>query len=142
MPFLIPLAALGAVGACGYLLFKEDGAIDKVTNDFAENLLQSGQATLQDFASEVGGLTLSFITGLGNAIVVGLDNAYDSIREKLGLNTENVVAGVTMAGLSIFTVIYLIGAARRGTMALEQVCIYSCFFSYGSAIGFKCYIGT
>ena len=47
------------------------------------------------------------------------DNAYDSIREKLGLNTENVVAGVTMAGLSIFTVIYLIGAARRGTMALE-----------------------
>ena len=43
----------------------------------------------------------------------------DTIREKLGLNTENVVAGVTMAGLSIFTVIYLIGAARRGTMALE-----------------------
>tara|TARA_R100001163_G_C5038934_1_gene177501 strand:+ start:684 stop:1043 length:360 start_codon:yes stop_codon:yes gene_type:complete len=119
MPFLVPLAVLGAAGAGGYLLFKEDGAIDKVTDDFAENLLQSGQATLQDFASEVGGLTLSFITGLGNAVVTGLDNAYDSIREKLGLNTENVVAGVTMAGLSIFTVIYLIGAARRGTMALE-----------------------
>lgn len=70
----------------------------------------------------VGGLSnisLAFIEGLGGAVVKGVDNAYDFIREKLGLNTENVVAAVTMAGLSIFTVIYLIGAARRGTMALE-----------------------
>jgi len=117
MPFLIPLAVFGA--GAGYLLFKEDGVIDKVSDDFAQDLLTKGEATLQNIASQVGGLTLSFITGLGNAIVVGVDNAYDSIREKLGLNTENVVAGVTMAGLSIFTVIYLIGAARRGTMALE-----------------------
>tara|TARA_R100000329_G_C7602085_1_gene213534 strand:- start:455 stop:829 length:375 start_codon:yes stop_codon:yes gene_type:complete len=121
--FLIPLAALGvgavATAAGGYLLFKEDGTVETVTDEIARDLVTKGEAALQSLTSQVGGLTLSFINGLGSAVVTGLDNAYDAIKEKLGLNTENVVAAITMGGLTVFTVVYLYGAAKRGTMALE-----------------------
>ena len=63
-------------------------------------------------ASAIGGISLAFIEGLGGAVVKGLDNAYDTIREKLRGNEANVIAGMNIAFLGIITVTFLFNSAR------------------------------
>ena len=45
--------------------------------------------------------------GLGGAIIDGLDNAYDDVRNKLRGREPDVIAGIVVAALSIGTVVFL-----------------------------------
>jgi len=80
----------------------DKGAQDEI-EDFEKSVLEAGGTILEGVSSEV----LDIIRGLGGAIIDGLDNAYDDVRNKLRGREPDVIAGIVVAALSIGTVVFL-----------------------------------
>lgn len=78
-------------------------AIEKVKEEVSE---------LPSVVGEIGSLSLRFVEGFGAAFVKGLDGAYDAVRDKLRGKEPDVIAGFTVAAISILTVVYLYQSAK------------------------------
>ena len=78
-------------------------AIDKVKDEVAD---------LPSAIGEIGSLSLRFVEGFGAAFVKGLDGAYDAVRDKLRGKEPDVIAGFTVAAISILTMVYLYQSAK------------------------------
>ena len=78
-------------------------AIEKVKEEVSE---------LPSVVGEIGRLSLRFIEGFGAAFVKGLDGAYDAVRDKLRGKEPDVIAGFTVAAISILTMVYLYQSAK------------------------------
>ncbi len=62
---------------------------------------------------EIGDLSLNFVRGLGAALVDGVDGAYDAVRGKLSGREPDVIAGITVAAITILTVVFLYNGAKN-----------------------------
>ena len=60
-----------------------------------------------EIVEEVGDAALMFVEGFGGAVVNGLDNTYDYIRDRMRGREPDVVAGIVIAALSVGTVLFL-----------------------------------
>ena len=118
----IPLAVYAGVTVAGAVYYKvkyPDGILVDVTEDAAQKLIDEGVPILEDVAASIGSISLAFVEGLGSAVVKGVDNAYDSIREKFIKGKEpDIVAGFTIAVLSILTGVYIYHSVKNAKDAL------------------------
>ena len=78
-------------------------AIEKVKEEVSD---------LPGLVGEIGSLSLRFVEGFGAAFVKGLDGAYDAVRAKLSGKEPDVIAGFTVAAVSILTTVYLYQSAK------------------------------
>lgn len=78
-------------------------AIEKVKEEVSD---------LPGLVGEIGSLSLRFVEGFGAAFVKGLDGAYDAVRDKLRGKEPDVIAGFTVAAISILTMVYLYQSAK------------------------------
>jgi hypothetical protein len=78
-------------------------AIEKVKEEVSD---------LPGLVGEIGSLSLRFVEGFGAAFVKGLDGAYDAVRAKLSGKEPDVIAGFTVAAVSILTMVYLYQSAK------------------------------
>ena len=82
---------------------------------FVDKILAVGDDisdVVTDPLGEIGSLSLRFVEGFGAAFVKGLDGAYDAVRDKLRGKEPDVIAGFTVAAISILTVVYLYQSAK------------------------------
>ncbi len=82
---------------------------------FVDKILAIGDDisdVVTDPLGEIGSLSLRFVEGFGAAFVKGLDGAYDAVRDKLRGKEPDVIAGFTVAAISILTVVYLYQSAK------------------------------
>tara|TARA_R100001086_G_C11621410_1_gene198950 strand:- start:8 stop:478 length:471 start_codon:yes stop_codon:yes gene_type:complete len=82
---------------------------------FVDKILAVGDKfneVVDDPLGEIGSLSLRFVEGFGAAFVKGLDGAYDAVRDKLRGKEPDVIAGFTVAAISILTVVYLYQSAK------------------------------
>ena len=68
---------------------------------------------ISDAVGEIGDLSLNFVRGLGAALVDGVDGAYDAVRGKLSGREPDVIAGITVAAITILTVVFLYNGAKN-----------------------------
>ncbi len=68
---------------------------------------------IADIPGEIGDLSLNFVRGLGAALVDGVDGAYDAVRGKLRGKEPDVIAGITVAAITILTVVFLYNGAKN-----------------------------
>ena len=121
MPFFIPVAALAGStvvrvvvgGTVVYLLGKQvagevDESIGEKIEDFENAIVEAGGNVIVGAGPEF----LDIIEGLGGAIVLGADGAYDAVRDKLRGKEPDVIAALVIASLSIMTVVYLYHSAK------------------------------
>lgn len=132
-------AILVVVGsaAAGYYLRNSDGAITEITEDIATDLADSGVEVIEGTIEELlpilqgigsgiaqglgtlGNQTLDVIRGAIPAVIDGIDDGYDYIRNKIRGNEPTIIASITVGMLTILTGVYLVNAARRGTMTYK-----------------------
>ncbi len=67
----------------------------------------------KEIPGEIGDLSLNFVRGLGAALVDGVDGAYDAVRGKLRGKEPDVIAGITVAAITILTVVFLYNGAKN-----------------------------
>ncbi len=68
---------------------------------------------VKEIPGEIGDLSLNFVRGLGAALVDGVDGAYDAVRGKLRGREPDVIAGITVAAITILTVVFLYNGAKN-----------------------------
>ncbi len=78
----------------------------------ADVLIDVGE-DIADIPGEIGDLSLNFVRGLGAALVDGVDGAYDAVRGKLRGKEPDVIAGITVAAITILTVVFLYNGAKN-----------------------------
>ena len=85
-----------------------------------ETLLNKFGDVLGDFASGIGNATIQVAKFIGPAIVDGVENTYDYIRDKLRGKEPDIIAAVTVGALTVLAGVYLFNAAKRGTMTYTE----------------------
>ena len=99
------VAATGAVvttfyiGHEAYQTVLGEEAADRLTEKF----IDAGA----EIVEEIGDAALMFVEGFGGAVINGLDNTYDYIRDRMRGREADVIAGIVVASLSVGTVLYL-----------------------------------
>ena len=68
---------------------------------------------VKEIPGEIGDLSLNFVRGLGAALGDGVDGAYDAVRGKLRGKEPDVIAGITVAAITILTVVLLYNGATN-----------------------------
>ena len=102
----IPLVVYAAVTVGGGLLWYAkypDGVVSEITEDAANDLIEAGVP----LAQAIGEGVLDVIRQLGGAVIEGIDNTYDEVRNKLRGREPEVVSAIVVAALSIGTVLFL-----------------------------------
>ena len=130
MPFFIPLIAVAGgfvvrrwvwIAGVGLVAtyYDEAGevigdAIGDEANKVMEEALDDAKILIKNSAGDVSNATLDVVRGLGSAIIVGLDGAFDAVAEKLEGKEPAVIAGITPATIGLLTVILLFHTAKKG----------------------------
>ena len=130
MPFFIPLIAVAGgfvvrrwvwIAGVGLVAtyYDEAGevigdAIGDEANKVMEEALDDAKILIKNLAGDVSNATLDVVRGLGSAIIVGLDGAFDAVAEKLEGKEPAVIAGITTATIGLLTVILLFHTAKKG----------------------------
>ena len=130
MPFFIPLIAVAGgfvvrrwvwIAGVGLVAtyYDEAGevigdAIGDEANKVMEEALDDAKILIKNSAGDVSNATLDVVRGLGSAIIVGLDGAFDAVAEKLAGKEPAVIAGITTATIGLLTVILLFHTAKKG----------------------------
>ena len=130
MPFFIPLIAVAGgfvvrrwvwIAGVGLVAtyYDEAGevigdAIGDEANKVMEEALDDAKILIKNSAGDVSNATLDVVRGLGSAIIVGLDGAFDAVAEKLEGKEPAVIAGITTATIGLLTVILLFHRAKKG----------------------------
>ena len=81
-------------------------------------LIETISAPITEGLEALGSLSLDFIRGLGGALIDGIDGGYDAIRNKLRGNEADVIAGFTIAALSILAGVYLYHSVKAAQDAV------------------------
>ena len=139
LPFFAAPVIYGVITGAGlaYLYKNTEGELVEIGKDVADQAVNEGaelvQGTLeelapilQDFGSAIaqglgtlGNQTLDVIRGAIPAVIDGIDDGYDYIRNKIRGNEPTIIASITVGMLTILTGVYLVNAARRGTMTYK-----------------------
>ena len=118
----IPIAVYAGVTVAGAVYYRvkyPDGVIAEVSENAAQKLIEEGVPILEDVAGALGSVSLAFVEGLGSAVVKGVDNAYDTIRDKFIKGREpDIIAGFTIAMLAILTGVYVWHSVKNARDAL------------------------
>ena len=130
MPFFIPLIAVAGgfvvrrwvwIAGVGLVAtyYDEAGevigdAIGDEANKVMEEALDDAKILIKNSAGDVSNATLDVVRGLGSAIIVGLDGAFEAVAEKLEGKEPAVIAGITTATIGLLTVILLFHTAKKG----------------------------
>tara|TARA_R110002012_G_C11674432_1_gene613456 strand:- start:1539 stop:2003 length:465 start_codon:yes stop_codon:yes gene_type:complete len=149
VPVAVYIIGATATAVGTYLLLNSDGVISEVTEDIANQAIDAGadvvEGTLQELlpilqsvgsdiaeglgdlgedilgaSMQLGNQTLQVIRGAIPAVIDGIDDGYDYVRNKISGNEPTIIASLTVGMLSVLAGIYLINAARRGTMTYKQ----------------------
>jgi len=139
MPLFIPVivgtvARYSAYGIVTYVVGKKvvatvDTGAGESIEDLEKGLYEAGADAIQDGvgaladaiasgAGALGSLSLEFLEGAIPAIINGIDQGYDVIRDKLRGKEPDVIAGFTIGALSFLTVIYLYQSVKNMNNAL------------------------
>ena len=134
MPFFIPVVvAIGGfvvrrwvwVAGAGLVAMYYDEAGELIgealgdeANKIMEDQLADLQITLKNVAGDISNASLNFIRGAGGALVDGIDSGYDAIRDKMRGNEADVIAGFTIAALSILAGVYLYHSVKAAQDAV------------------------
>tara|TARA_R110000824_G_scaffold290395_1_gene478931 strand:- start:908 stop:1327 length:420 start_codon:yes stop_codon:yes gene_type:complete len=139
MPLFIPVivgtVARYAVGlTVTYVVGKKvvaivDTGAGESIDDLENSIIDAGADAIQDGVGELadvlgsavgalGSLSLDFLEGAIPAIINGIDQGYDVIRDKLRGKESDVIAGFTIGALSFLTVIYLYQSVKNMNNAL------------------------
>ena len=139
MPLFIPVivgtVARYAVGlTVTYVVGKKvvaivDTGAGESIDDLENSIIDAGADAIKDGAGELadvlgsavgalGSLSLDFLEGAIPAIINGIDQGYDVIRDKLRGKESDVIAGFTIGALSFLTVIYLYQSVKNMNNAL------------------------
>ena len=133
IPIAVWIVGSAVVGAASvYYVKNSDGVVAEVAEDVAQELIEAGTPVFSVAASEIGdalkyiggelgealeelgedvkeglgqfgSLSLQFVRGLASAVIEGIDDAYDLVRNKLRGKEPDVIAGFTvgtMGGLA------------------------------------------
>lgn len=69
---------------------------------------------LESIGEEIKDGTLALIRGAGRAVIDGVDDSYDYIREKFYVgNEKDIIAGFTVGMLTILTGLYVWNAVKN-----------------------------
>jgi len=110
---------IGTGGVAAYLAKKADGPVEEVTKDVFDQLVEEGVPLLEELAGSLGALSLSFVEGLGEAVVKGVDRTYDYVREKFIKGKEpDIIAGFTIGLLTLLTGVYVWHSVKNARDAL------------------------
>ena len=85
-------------------------AIKEGLEELGEDLLEG----LKSVGTTLANQTLQVIEYAGVAVVDGVDNTYDYIRDKLRGKEPDIIAAVTVGVLSVLAGVYLWNTAKRG----------------------------
>ena len=127
MPIIAPLIAIAGstivrrvvIGGVVYLVGSEVVAStsDKLDESQAEleaSLLEAGANIVDEAAEAIGDVSLAFIRGVIPALIDGAQAGYDAIREGFRGKETETIAALTIAVLSIITVLTLLHEVRTG----------------------------
>jgi hypothetical protein len=110
---------IGTGGVAAYLAKEADGTVEEVTKDVFDQLVEEGVPLLEELAGSLGALSLSFVEGLGEAVVKGVDRTYDYVREKFIKGKEpDIIAGFTIGMLTLLTGVYVWHSVKNARDAL------------------------
>jgi len=73
----------------------------------ADELTQDLKDLGFEIVDEIGDAALAFVEGFGGAVITGLDNTYDAVRDRLRGHEPDVIAGIVVAALAVGTVLFL-----------------------------------
>ena len=127
IPVVVYVIASGVAtgAAAAYFVKNSDGAVVEVAEDVANELIEAGtpivnlaaaeigQALselgedIKDAVGEFGNLSLDFVRGLASAVIEGIDDAYDLVRDKLRGKEPDVIAGFTVGTISILAAVFI-----------------------------------
>jgi hypothetical protein len=94
------------------------GAAEQWIIDQGAEVVESVTQDVADLGGAITGISLDFIRNLGGALVDGIDGGYDAIKAKLDLEPDDVVAGFTIAALSILAGVYLYHSVKAAQDAV------------------------
>ena len=128
MPWFVPVVALAKSTVVRYVVagtvtyFVGSEIVGQIDEDLGENiddlektLIESGGTIVAGAAERVGGLTLDFVKGFGSALIDGVDNAYDAVRDKLRGKEDDVIAGFTVGLMAILTIVYVYNSVKNSS---------------------------
>tara|TARA_Y100000004_G_C8879346_1_gene396910 strand:- start:480 stop:929 length:450 start_codon:yes stop_codon:yes gene_type:complete len=122
--------------AAAYVVKNSDGTISEIAEEAAQDLIEAGTPVvnmameeigaaltylggelgelgedikegLVDAAGQFGNLSLNFVRGLASAVIEGIDDAYDLVRDKLRGKEPDVIAGFTVGTISILAAVFI-----------------------------------
>ena len=102
----------------GPLLSKFGEGLGDLGQYLGEGLEDLGE-DIFNASQQIGNQTLEVIRGAIPAVIDGIDDGYDYIRQKLRGKEPLIISGLTVGLLTVLGAFYLLNAARRGTMAIE-----------------------
>jgi len=128
MPWFVPVVALAKSTVVRYVVagtvtyFVGSEIVGQIDEDLGENiddlektLIDSGGTIVAGAAERVGGLTLAFVRGFGSALIDGIDDAYDAVREKLRGKEDDVIAGFTVGLMALLTIVYVYNSVKNSS---------------------------
>ena len=104
----------------GFEYYREnpDGTLSSLAKDIAMDALDDGaelvEVTLEQLsvllrrtANYLGEIGLNFFKYLGPAVIEGVENTYDAIRDLFRGKEDDIVAGFLTGFIAVLTVVYL-----------------------------------
>lgn len=93
-----------------YYLENQDGVIEAITTDVAEQLIDAGTEVVE-------ALTPAFtllIESLGSAFIKGLQSGYSYARNQIRGKEDDAVTAIVLTAISIGSVVYVFRTLRSG----------------------------
>jgi len=127
MPIIAPILALAGstivrrvvIGGVVYLVGSEvvastSDALAESQAELEASLLEAGANIVDEATEAIGDVSLAFIRGVIPALIDGAQAGYDAIREGFRGKEPETIAALTIAVLSIITVLTLLHEVRTG----------------------------
>ena len=86
----------------------------ETVDDIETAIIDAGGTVIRGAAAELGSLSLTFVEGFGSALITGIEQAYDTVRNKLRGREDNVIAGFTVGFMAVLTLVLLYNRAKKG----------------------------
>ena len=106
-------------GVITYVIGKEvvasvNSDAGETVDDIETAIIDAGGTVIRGAAAELGSLSLTFVEGFGSALITGIEQAYDTVRNKLRGREDNVIAGFTVGFMAVLTLVLLYNSAKKG----------------------------
>lgn len=97
-------------GAQYYLENEEDGLLEAISTDVAEQLIETGSEVVSALTP---GLTL-LVESLGSAVIKGLQSGYTYARNQIRGKEDEAVTAIVLTAITVGSVVYVFRTMRSG----------------------------